>query len=37
VVSVHVKICLIEDGWPMDYWRFYHWDPAAITEGHETA
>ncbi|MCX4826911.1 hypothetical protein OG883_45575 [Streptomyces sp. NBC_01142] len=31
-VSVQVKICLIEDGWPMDYWRRYHWNPAAITE-----
>ncbi|NUK01116.1 hypothetical protein [Streptomyces lunaelactis] len=37
VVSVHVKICLIEDGWPMDHWRFYHWDPAAIVESHDTA
>ncbi|MFF0067167.1 hypothetical protein ACFYRC_37855 [Streptomyces sp. NPDC005279] len=34
VVSVHVKICLSESGWPMDYWRFYHWDPAAIVESH---
>ncbi|NUK07861.1 hypothetical protein HRW23_34760 [Streptomyces lunaelactis] len=37
VVSVHVKICFVEDGWPMDHWRFYHWDPAAIVEGHDTA